>query len=138
MSYLCYKFDMGHHMRYFKGVTPCSSMSKGALMLIVFCTAPDQTIARALARELVEKKYAACVNIQMGVESVYEWNGQIEQSSEILLIIKTSEARYAALESWLAEAHPYDTPEIIAVPVTHGLSRYTDWVRSITAQESSC
>lgn len=102
---------------------------------MVFCTTPDINTARRLAADLVEKKYAACVNIQAGIESVYEWQGKIEQEPEVLMIIKTSSARYPALEKWLAQAHPYDTPEIIAVPVEQGLPDYIQWVNSVTAQK---
>lgn len=104
------------------------------MTLMVFCTVPNVEIARDLAGRLVTKKLAACVNIQPGIESVYEWQGKIEQSDEVLLIVKTTSDRYQELEQQLQEWHPYDTPEILAIPVAKGLSDYIQWVAEVTAR----
>jgi periplasmic divalent cation tolerance protein len=71
---------------------------------------------------------AACVNVIPGIESVYRWEGQIEQANEILLVIKTTAERLATLESSLAELHSYDTPEILALPVIAGSKKYLSWL----------
>ncbi|TRW48523.1 divalent-cation tolerance protein CutA [Aliidiomarina halalkaliphila] len=104
------------------------------MTLMVFCTVPDIETARDLASRLVKEKLVACVNIQPGIESVYEWQGNIEQSNEVMLILKTTDERYQALEQQLQEWHPYDTPEILAVPVAKGLSDYIQWVAEVTAR----
>lgn len=113
-----------------KAITETTSES--CKYLKVLCTVPDSVTAERIAARLVSAKLAACVNIVAGIESVYEWQGKIERSHELLLIIKTQTACYAQLEARLVELHPYDTPEIIATPITHGLSDYLDWVGAVT------
>ncbi len=95
---------------------------------IILSTCPDISSARTIATALVEQGLAACVNIVPGIESVYQWQGQIEQSSELLLIIKTRTECYAALEQALLALHPYELPEVIAVPLTTGLPAYLSWI----------
>lgn len=96
--------------------------------LIVFCTCPDRATAERLARGAVTRGLAACVNLLSGVTSIYTWAGALESAEEILLVAKTSESAYGALETlWLAE-HPYELPEIIAVPVATGLPAYLQWI----------
>jgi len=95
---------------------------------IIFCTCPDKTTAKNLARLLVEKKLAACVNILPGITSVYAWEGKIESVQEHLLLIKSTKDKYQAIETTLFDQHPYEIPEIIAVPVQRGLSEYLDWI----------
>lgn len=95
---------------------------------IIFCTCPDKDTAKKLARLLVEKKLAACVNILPGITSVYAWEGKIESVQEHLLLIKSSKDKYQAIETTLYDHHPYEIPEIIAVPVQRGLSEYLDWI----------
>ncbi|MCF7987786.1 MAG: divalent-cation tolerance protein CutA [Methylovulum sp.] len=97
---------------------------------IVFCTCPDKDTAKKLAHLLVSKKLAACVNILPGMTSVYTWENQIESTQEHLLMIKTNKDHYAALETLLFKHHPYEVPEIIAVPIAHGLPEYLDWIDS--------
>ncbi|WP_194756812.1 divalent-cation tolerance protein CutA [Aliidiomarina indica] len=104
------------------------------MTLMVFCTVPSTDTARDLAQRLVKEKLVACVNIQSGIESVYEWEGEVEHSSEALLILKTTDARYPELEQKLQAWHPYDTPEILAIPVTKGLPSYIQWVADVTAR----
>jgi periplasmic divalent cation tolerance protein len=97
-------------------------------VLLVLTNVPDQDLAQTLARVLVQERLAACVNILAPCVSVYEWKGELEQASEIPLLIKTTEAVYAALEQRLHALHPYDVPEIIALPVSQGLPAYLTWV----------
>lgn len=100
-------------------------------VLLVISTFPDTETARQIGTHLVEKQLAACVNLfPSPVESIYRWNGRTESASETLALIKTSRAAYPALESALAALHPYETPEIIALPVETGLPAYLAWVAS--------
>lgn len=95
---------------------------------IIFCTCPDQATSEALAKRLVMQKLAACVNILPGLTSIYRWQNQIESAQEHLLIIKSTQAQYAAIEQTLKHYHPYDVPEIIALPISQGLPAYLDWI----------
>lgn len=95
-------------------------------MFVVFCTFPDPEKARQIGAALVERQVAACVNLLAGVESIYRWQGKMEETQEVLAVIKTS--RYAALEAAIRELHPYEVPEILAVPVEAGLPAYLSWV----------
>ncbi|MCL2525322.1 MAG: divalent-cation tolerance protein CutA [Betaproteobacteria bacterium] len=101
-----------------------------ALLLITNC--PDEAVANAIALAVVEEKLAACVNLLPRVQSVYRWQGAVESASEIPLFIKTTTDRYAALEKRLRELHPYAVPEIIAMPISHGLPAYLDWLAEET------
>lgn len=89
--------------------------------------------AKELAKRLVASRLAACVNILPGLTSVYEWKGKVESESELLLLAKTTRARYPALESALRAAHPYEIPEIICVPIAAGLSGYLEWIENSTS-----
>lgn len=100
--------------------------------LLVWTNLPDEASAQAMARALVERRLAACVNMLPGVRSVYRWQGAVEQANEVTLLIKTTPERYAALEEAIKSGHPYDLPEIAATSVVAGLPAYLDWV----AQES--
>lgn len=105
--------------------------------LLVFTNLPDDASARALAGHLVEARLAACVNILAPCRSVYRWNGKVEDAEEVPLLIKTTAARYAALEKAIRARHPYELPEIVAVPITHGLPDYLGWVATETTEESA-
>jgi|MudIll2142460700_1097286.scaffolds.fasta_scaffold252952_2 periplasmic divalent cation tolerance protein len=100
--------------------------------LLVLSTCPDADTAQRLARALVEDRLAACVSIVGPVTSIYRWRGAVETAGEVLLLAKTRADRYAALEQALRAWHPYEVPEIVAVPVEQGLHDYLDWVRSCT------
>lgn len=95
---------------------------------IVLTTCPDADTAGRIARALVEERLAACVNLLPPMRSVYRWKGQVEDASEQLLIIKCSAARFAALSARLRALHPYELPEIIAIPITDGLPEYLAWI----------
>lgn len=96
--------------------------------LLVLCTVPETKAAQQLASMLVRERLAACVNIVPSIQSVYEWQGKVEQSSECLLVIKSTETAYPSLQTRLHEAHPYDTPEIIALDISAGLPAYLNWL----------
>ena len=96
--------------------------------IIVFMTASNGEEAARLADMLVGAHLAACVQILPEIESVYRWQGKIERQSEILLIAKTTRAKFADLEREVRALHSYDTPEIIAVPVVAGSASYVDWL----------
>ncbi|MBK6742426.1 MAG: divalent-cation tolerance protein CutA [Hydrogenophilales bacterium] len=95
---------------------------------LVLTTLPDQESARQLARLLVEKRLAACVNVLAPCHSVYHWQGALQENGEIPLIIKTTPERYNQLEAFLSEHHPYETPEILALDPVQGLPDYLAWV----------
>ncbi|EJN08487.1 divalent-cation tolerance protein CutA [Herbaspirillum sp. YR522] len=101
--------------------------------LLVLTSVPEAELAEQLARSLVEQQLAACVNILAPVASVYRWAGKIEQATEIPLLIKSTQARYAELERAILRAHPYDVPEIVVLPVSGGLASYLQWMRDETA-----
>jgi len=102
--------------------------------LLVLTNCPDEAVANAIALAVVEEKLAACVNILPRVQSVYRWQGTVESASEIPLLIKTTAAAYPALEQQIAELHPYAVPEIIALPIRHGLPAYLNWLAAETRQ----
>lgn len=97
-------------------------------VLLLLTNLPDEASANVLATHLVEHGLAACVNQLAPVRSVYRWQGQVERTDEIPLLIKTTRERYAAVEAAVCAMHPYDVPELIAVPVEIGLRTYLDWV----------
>ncbi len=96
--------------------------------LVVLTTCPDHAAAARIARDLVESGLAACVNRVGAVHSTYRWQGAIHDEPEVLLVIKTLSVRYSELEMRLKSLHPYDVPEIIAVPVTRGSAEYLAWL----------
>jgi periplasmic divalent cation tolerance protein len=96
--------------------------------LVVLCACPDEETARRIAEALVTEHLAACVNRMGGVRSTYRWQGRVEDEPEVLLLIKTVRHRFEALELRLKALHPYDLPEIIALPVTTGSAAYLNWV----------
>ncbi|MES9968932.1 MAG: divalent-cation tolerance protein CutA [Candidatus Thiodiazotropha sp.] len=103
-------------------------------LLLILCTAPDRETGLKLAKSLLDQGLAACVNLTSPVTSVYRWQGRLEQSDEILLLIKSVEKKYQRVEALLREQHPYELPEIIAVPVEQGLGDYLDWVERCTKE----
>lgn len=101
-------------------------------VLLCYCTCPDAASAQTLAEALVGERLAACVNRLPGAISTYRWQGRVATDTEELLLIKTVASRLEALKTRLLELHPYDLPELIAVPVEHGHEAYLDWVRAQT------
>ena len=96
---------------------------------VVLITVPDQGTAARLARTLLEARLVACASIIPGIESHYWWEGRIESSAECLLIAKSVADRIPALKGAVQKAHPYECPEILALPVVGGLAKYLAWVR---------
>lgn len=97
-------------------------------VLVVLTNLPDAASAERLARHLVEQRVAACVNQLAPCSSTYRWQGAVETATEVMLLIKTTRAAYADLEQLIRAAHPYELPEIIALPVAAGLPGYLTWV----------
>ena len=100
--------------------------------LLVYCTCPDHDSALRIAQTLVDRQLAACVNVLPGLSSVYRWQGQTETAREELLLIKTRQAVYPELEAAILALHPYELPEVIAVPIAAGLPAYLAWIESST------
>jgi periplasmic divalent cation tolerance protein len=96
--------------------------------LLILTNVPDRAVAEKLARALVESRAAACVNVLPASRSIYRWQGRVEQAEEIPLLIKSTAANYAAVEAIVRAQHPYDVPELLALPITHGLPAYLDWL----------
>jgi len=96
--------------------------------IIILTTLPDEAVARSLAQELIKNQLAACINIMPRMSSIYSWKGKIEEGQEHLLMIKTRAERYAAIEQTIRAQHPYELPELIATPISHGLPEYLNWI----------
>ena len=101
---------------------------------VVFVTAPPNEVAEKLAKALVGERLAACVNLVPGLRSIYRWKGEVCDEGETLLIIKTQAARLDALMRRVKELHPYEVPEIIALPVVEGHEPYLKWVKEETKE----
>lgn len=101
-------------------------------VVVVLTTLPDRAAAMKLAEELVAKKLAACVNVLADCTSVYRWKGAVEHAAEVPVIIKTRAALYPQVENAIGRLHPYELPEVIAVPVVLGLGEYLKWVTDET------
>lgn len=101
--------------------------------LVVFCTVPDAAIGERIAEALVEERLAACVNLVPGLTSVYRWEGKVQREAEVLLVIKTRAGRVEALMQRLKALHPYEVPEILALPVAAGSEAYLRWIEENTA-----
>lgn len=97
-------------------------------MCVVFVTGPDRDGLLALGRALVQERLAACANVLGELSSVYRWAGQVEEAGEALAILKTTGARLEALTKRVRELHPYEEPEVIAVPAVGGSPSYLAWV----------
>jgi periplasmic divalent cation tolerance protein len=96
--------------------------------LVVLCTLPDRSHAYRIAHTLVEEQLAACINIIPGISSVYRWRDEVHHDKEILLLIKTAQPVFDRLERRIRALHPYELPEIIAVPIRTGQAEYIKWI----------
>jgi periplasmic divalent cation tolerance protein len=96
--------------------------------LLVFSTCPDSASAKRIAGALVRERLAACVNVVEGVTSVYQWQQRLHEEPECLLLIKTRREHFATLQTRLPELHPYELPELVAVPLDAGLPGYLKWI----------
>ena len=99
---------------------------------IVFCTCPDADTASRLARTLVDERLAACVNVIGGVVSTYRWQDAVQIDDEVLLVIKTTAERLAAMQARLTALHPYAVPEILAIAPSEGAAPYLAWLERET------
>ena len=104
--------------------------------IVVLTNLPDRESAKALARALVEGRLAACVNIGAAVESIYHWQGQIETEIEVPVAIKTRQVLYSKVEAAIRNIHPYELPEIVAVPISYALPGYLDWIAAETVDDA--
>ncbi len=112
-------------------------MTESSKFMVVLSTVPSPEVGKDIARDLVQRRLAACVNVIPGLVSIYEWEGSLEEDSEALLIIKTTGESVDSLTSVLMARHPYDVPEVIAIPISKGSSKYLDWVLSSTSPSPS-
>lgn len=97
-------------------------------LLLVMTSLPDIEVAKALARRLIDANLAACVQLQPGMQSIYQWEGRICEEQEVVLVAKTTSGRWNAISDYIKQNHPYDVPEIIAQPITHSDPDYARWV----------
>ena len=102
-------------------------MSAEDQLVVVLCTVPDEATAEKLAKGLVDERLAACVNAIPGVKSFYRWQGKIEADAEVQLVIKTCSERFDELAAWISANHPYDVPEIVAIPANRVSEAYFAW-----------
>ncbi|HHQ5455623.1 TPA: divalent-cation tolerance protein CutA [Aeromonas veronii] len=101
--------------------------------IVVLCTCPDQTSADLLCEQLLNQRLAACINQLPGINSVYRWQGKVERATEIQLIIKSRQPLFAKLQACIQANHPYEVPELLALPVSAGLPAYLDWLNGETS-----
>ena len=105
--------------------------------VVVFVSAPDPETARSLVRSSLGTRLAACANILPKMESHYWWEGKLEQATECLILFKTTAHRFDDLQAHLLKQHPYDVPEVIALPITSGSDAYLGWIESETIPASN-
>ena len=103
--------------------------TRGSNVVVVLVTCPTRALARRIAHALVTRRLAACVNVVPGIESTFQWKGKIDRCREVLLVIKTIPARFASLRRAVVSLHPYDVPEVVALPLVDGHVPYLTWVR---------
>ena len=104
--------------------------------LLVLANVPDLECAQLVARTLIESRLAACVNLLPAVQSIYRWQGKIEEATEITLLIKTTSQQVDSVQKAIMKLHPYDVPEIIATPIVAGYAPYLQWIAAETAKDS--
>jgi periplasmic divalent cation tolerance protein len=97
-------------------------------LLLVMTSLPDKGAAQALAKRLIDAHLAACVQIQLGVQSIYRWEGRVCEEQEVVLVAKTTAEQWPAISAFIKQNHPYDVPEITAQPITHSDTDYARWV----------
>ncbi|KAG8073761.1 hypothetical protein GUJ93_ZPchr0006g41511 [Zizania palustris] len=103
--------------------------------IVVYVTVPNREAGRKLSQSIISEKLAACVNIVPGIESVYWWEGKVQSDAEELLIIKTRESLLDALTEHVRANHEYDVPEVIALPITGGNTKYLEWIKNNTKEK---
>ena len=100
--------------------------------IAILCTVPTFSVAQKIANELVSRELAACCNIIPGITSIYRWQGKVETDDELLIIIKSTEENYKAIENSIKELHPYEVPEILSFQIKQGLDKYLHWINEVT------
>lgn len=106
-------------------------------LFLILSTFPDRETSQRIAATLVEERLAACVNLVPGVQSIYRWQGKVESAEEVLAVMKTTAELYSPLEARIRELHPYEVPEIMALPVERALEAYAKWVaEAVTGDDS--
>jgi periplasmic divalent cation tolerance protein len=98
--------------------------------VVVLCTAPDEASAQDLAAKVLAEQLAACVTLLPGATSLYYWEGKLEQEYEVQMLLKTNQANQQALLDCLKSHHPYQTPELLVLPVVHGNNDYLSWLNA--------
>jgi len=101
-------------------------------VVVILVTAPDAKTGAEIARDLLGRRLVACVNIIPGIRSLYWWKGQLEESDEVLLLLKARKENVAAVAERVGELHPYEVPEVVATEVVGGLAAYLEWVTAET------
>lgn len=96
--------------------------------IVILCTTPDNKTAKIIAQSLLNNQLAACINIIPEIHSLYVWNNKLEQTQETQMIIKTTQACFSHVQEHINSQHPYDTPEIIEIPITNGAQNYLTWL----------
>ena len=96
--------------------------------VVVLVTAPSAEVAATIARAVVEERLAACGNVLPAVRSIYRWQGKVLDEAEVLLILKTQRRRFPELRDRILALHPYEVPEVLALPVEAGSDAYLDWI----------
>jgi periplasmic divalent cation tolerance protein len=109
---------------------PGRALEDAGDVAVVLVACPDEPTATSIARALVEEGLAACVNVSGDVRSIYRWRGSVEEAGERLLVVKARADRLDALAARIVELHPYEVPELLAIPVARGLGPYLDWLRA--------
>ncbi len=107
--------------------------SSGSASIVVLVTCPTRAVAQRIALRVIGQRLAACVNILPGIESVFWWQGRVDRAREVLLLIKTTARRFEALRRAMLLLHPYQVPEVIALPIVKGHTPYLRWVQSCVA-----
>ena len=98
--------------------------------VLILCTCPDEQSARRIARALIDRQQAACVNLVPGITSMYQWQGKFEEKSEHLLLIKSHHQMCHLIEDTIDKMHPYDTPEVLSIKIDNGLPAYLSWLEN--------
>lgn len=101
--------------------------------ILILCTCPDEITARKIAQRLLQDRQAACVNLVPHITSLYVWEGQQEEQQEVQMLIKTRRTLFRCVEAQITELHPYEVPEIIAIPIEDGSTAYMRWLQEQTA-----
>ena len=129
---MAYSATYWQNTRFSPPPSPGREMPSKQKHLLVLTTCPGSITAKSIANELISGQLAACVQIIAGVQSIFRWVGKVDNKEEHLLLIKTTVERYPELEARITALHPYEIPEIVAIPISGGLSAYLNWIDDCT------